>query len=336
MSEQKRILEHYLRDKFGDKKNLVITRLEKFRDGWESDNHILSVEHGLSSCTKEDWVWRIYSGAGSPAKAKWEFASMQKLYRAGFPVPQVLLLETEESPVNRPFIIMEYIQGDVMWDLIDKASGERYAQLIEQFCRIFVQLHALDWRDFDDRLVDPDPFFFIDRWLDNTHRVLQNYPEVKASPFLDWVTERRSLFACPRPSPVHQDFHPGNILVSANDRTTVIDWTAFDVTDPRFDLAWTLVLAHAHGWSGARDEILRGYELLSGRPVEQLQVFEAVACARRLLDLTISLTRGAESRGMNIQATELMRNSMNAHKRVHRSFIELTGLHIKDFDDLFG
>jgi hypothetical protein len=31
-----------------------------------------------------------------------------------------------------------------------------------------------------------------------------------------------------------------------------------------------------------------------------------------------------------------MRSYMDGHKRVHRLFVERTGLHIQTFDDLFG
>ena len=335
MSEQKQILEQYLKARFSDKAGLSITRFDKLRDGWESDNYLLTVKYGIPK-TQEDLVWRIYSGAGSQVKAAREFNSMARLHDAGYPVPRVFLLETERSLVDRPFIIMEYIQGEVMWKMIDAAPVDRQMQLIDQFCQLFVQLHALDWRQFDDSLPGGKPFFFIDRWLDEARGVLHNFPELDASPFLDWVIARRDLFACSRPSPVHQDFHPGNILVNANDDATVIDWTNFAVTDSRFDLAWTLVLAYAYGGPELRDQILQGYQQYSGKPVEEIESFEAIACARRLLDLTISLTQGAQRKGMNAQAVEAMRASMDVHKRVHYLFIERTGLKIKVFDNLFG
>jgi len=335
MSEWKQILEQYLKMKFSDKRGLSITRLDKLRDGWESDNYLLTVEYGDRQ-TREDWVWRIYSGAGSQVKAAREFNSMARLRDAGYPVPGVFLLETDHSPVDRPFVIMEYLPGEVMWEMIDAASVDRQAQLIDQFCWLFVQLHDLNWKLFDESLPHDDPFFFIDRWLDDACGVTRNFPDVDASSFLEWVAARREVFACPRPSPAHQDFHPGNILVSADDSATVIDWTNFAVTDSRFDLAWTLVLAHAHGWQGMRDQILQGYQRHAGKPVEQIESFEAIACARRLFDLTISLTLGAQRMGMNAQAVESMREGMEAHRHVHRLFVERTGLSIRAFDDLFG
>jgi len=336
MSEQIQILEQYLKEIFSDRADLTITRFDKLRDGWESDNYLLTAEYGEVPRTRADWVWRIYSGAGSQVKAAREFNSMKKLHAAGYPVPRVFCLETEHSPVDRPFIIMEYIQGEVMWDLLGKVSADRQAQLLDQFCRLFVQLHALDWKQFDDSLLDDDPFFFINRWLNEACGILQKFPEVDCSPFLEWVAARRDLFACARPSPAHQDFHPGNFLIGPGDGAMVIDWTSFDVTDSRFDLAWTLMLAHAHGWPGLRDQVFQGYQRHTAKPVEQIEVFEAIACARRMLDLTVSLTQGAQRMGMNAQATEAMRANMEAHRRVHRLFIEYTGLQIETFNNLFG
>ena len=223
MSAQKQILEQYLKGKFSNLGALSIAGLEKLPDGWESDNYLLTIEYGSIPRARTNWVWRIYSGAGSQAKATEEFNSMKKLLAAGYPVPHVFLLETEHSPVDRPFVIMEYIQGEVMWDLLDRVPVHRQAQLLDQFCRLFVQLHNLDWKQFDDSLPDDEPFLFIDRWLNEARGVLQNYPEVDGSPFLEWVAARRELLACEHPSPAHQDFHPGNILVKADGSATVID-----------------------------------------------------------------------------------------------------------------
>lgn len=336
MSEQKQILERYLREKFRDKPALTIVRLEKIADGWESDNHVVTIEYGIGQRTREDRVWRIYSGAGNREKAEREFSAMRKLSIAGYPVPRVFLLEVEQSPIGKPFVVMEFIQGEVMWDLLDNSPKDKRRSLLDQFCQLYARLHALDWKQFDDSLPDNKPFFFIDRWLDEARGVLHNFPEVDAYPFLDWVTTRRELFACERPSPVHQDFHPGNILVNANDDAAVIDWTNFAVTDSRFDLAWTLMLAYAYGGQALQDQILQGYQHHAGKPLEQLEVFEAIACARRLLDLTISLTQGAQRMGMNAQAVEAMRANMEAHGRVYQLFVERTGLQIQAFDCQFG
>ena len=335
MSDQKHILEQYLKAMFSDKPALTTLRLDKIADGWESDNHVITIEYGNTQRTREDWVWRIYSGARNREKAILEFTSMGKLLAAGYPVPRVFLLETDNSPIDRPFVIMEYIQGEVMWRLLDNSSDEKQKQLLDQFCGLNVQLHSLDWKLFDDSLPTDDPYFFIDQWLDQARDVIQRFPDFDASPFLDWVTAHHDLLACERPSPIQQDFHPGNILLRADGTAMVIDWAHFAVSDFRFDLSWTLVLTHAHGWAGMRDLILKGYESHLGKSVEHIETFEAIACARRLFDLTISLTLGPEHLGMTAQAIDSIRSKMDGHRRVYRLFIERTGLHIKAFDELF-
>jgi len=335
MSEQKNVLEQYLKAKCSDKPALKILRLNKIADGWESDNHVLTVEYGDISRTREEWVWRIYSGEGNREKAILEFTSMEKLLAANYPVPRVFLLEADNPPIDRPFIMMEYIQGEVMWRLLDNSSVEKQKQLLDEFCRLYFQLHKLDWKLFNDSLPTGDPYFFIDQWLTEARETIQRFPDFDASPFLDWITAHRDVLACERPSPIQQDFHPGNILVRSDGSAMVIDWAHFAVSDFRFDLSWTLVLAHAHGWAGMRDLILQGYERHLGKPVEQIEVFEAIACARRLFDLTISLTFGPEHLGMTTQAIDSIRSYMDAHRRVHRLFVERTGLHVKAFDELF-
>jgi len=336
MCEQKHILEQYLNARFSDKPALTILRIDKIADGWESDNHVITIEYGTEFRTREDWVWRIYSGAGNREKAKLEFTSMQKLFSAGYPVPRVFLLEADHSPIDRPFIMMEFIQGEMMWHLLDNSSDEKRDSLLNQFCQLYVRLHNLDWKLFNANLSDGDPFFFIDQWLEEARGVTQNFPDLDVSPFFEWITVRRGLFACERPSPTQQDFHPGNILVRSDGTAMVIDWAHFTVTDSRFDLAWTLVLAHAHGWAGMRDFILKGYEQHLGKPVEHIETFEAVACARRLFDITISLTLGPQHLGMTAQAIDSIRSYMDAHRRVYRLFVKRTGLELDVFENLFG
>ena len=336
MIEHRSLLEQYLQAKIGTTTRLSITRLEKLRDGWESDNHLLTVESVGSSRTRHDWVWRIFSGVGSKEKAAREFNSLKELFAAGYPVPRAILLEADHSPVDRPFLIMEFIVAEAMSDLLSKASATGQGQLWDQFCRLLAQLHDLDWSQFGHNVPSASPMHFIDRWLDEARRALDGVPEIDGSPMLRWVAARRDLFQCQCPSPSHLDFHPGNILVGSDGCATVIDWTSFDITDSCFDLAWTLVLAHSSTSPGLRAEVLRGYQRHARSRIAHIEAFEAIACTRRLFDVTVSLTHGAERMGMNRHAADAMRASMESHRRVYRLFLELTGLRIAAFANLFG
>jgi aminoglycoside phosphotransferase (APT) family kinase protein len=329
-------LQAYLQNNLPEKHNLSILNLEKIADGWESNNHRLSVEYTLEGTQRADWLLRIYSGSGSAAKAEREFRALTKLLAANYPVPQAFLLETNPSLFDGPFILTEFIHGHHMWHEIDHSPDERKIHLLDSLSQLFVRLHSLDWKQFNSNLPDNEPFFFIDRMLEEAGQILARFPDFNGTVLLDWISSRRSLYACTHPSPVHQDFHPANILVSPDGRLKVIDWTNFDVTDYRFDLAWSLVLANAYGGAVMRSLILQGYERHAGKPVENIEAFEAISCARRLLDLSVSLTQGAEAMGMREGAAEVMRANLEPHRRVYRRFYEITQIRLQAVDQLFG
>ena len=57
---------------------------------------------------------------------------------------------------------------------------------------------------------------------------------------------------------------------------------------------------------------------------------------RRLLDLSVSLTQGAEAMGMREGAAEVMRANLEPHRRVYRRFYEITQIRLQAVDQLFG
>ena len=92
--------------------------------------------------------------------------------------------------------------------------------------------------------------------------------------------------------------------------------------------------------AGRRDQLVariqEAYGVSKEEAEQQIEAFEAIACAQRLIHLTVSLTMGSQRMGMNAQAAEAMRADMEPHKRVYQLFAERTGLQIKTFDSLFG
>ena len=113
-------------------------------------------------------------------------------------------------------------------------------------------------------------FLFVDRWLNNMRVLLERYEQPGFFPLIRWFEERRSSVPCPHPSVLHWDFHPSNILIRTDSSPVVIDWTGLRVSDARFDLAWTLLLARSYLGQAWRDRILSEYERLLGSRVEEI------------------------------------------------------------------
>lgn len=135
-----------------------------------------------------------------------------------------------------------------------------------------------------------------------------------------------------RPAVTHGDYHPNNVLAPTTGRpdgiAVVIDWTNWAVTDPRFDLAWALVLAQAYAGPALRDAVPAGYERARGARVENLGYFEAYACARRLANVAISLRDGAERMGMRPEAVAMMRARAGAVRVVTEMLAARTGIRV--------
>ena len=110
-----------------------------------------------------------------------------------------------------------------------------------------------------------------------------------------------------------------NVLLRKDGSAIVIDWPGLQVSDPRFDVAWALIVMTAI-WGGEwRDRILREYEHRAGAKMEQIEFFEVGACMRFLFILIVSTIRG-----MHPNAEYMLQ--VGAFKRAYDLLQESTGI----------
>jgi len=149
---------------------------------------------------------------------------------------------------------------------------------------------------------------------------------------LDWIGKNVENVSKRRMSPIHLDDDFANVLISNEGRPFVIEWTKFDIMDFRLDLAWTLLLVSTYGHPEVRDYILGTYEDIVGN-VQDIEYFEALAAARRLYAIFMSLKMGPEKLGMRPEATEMMKQGDHI-KRVVEVLRDRTGITFRGFDEL--
>lgn len=332
------MLPAYLQRTFPERSDFLIENIEDLTSGWESTIYSLNLTFRQDGQQKQDEIiLRIFPGDNAGEKSRHEFQGMQLLHRVGYPVPRVYLVEENPTSIGKAFMLMERVQGEGMWNLFDRSSPENQKELLTLFCDLFVRLHLLEWRPFiksPNEIEMDGQYVFIDRWIEDAKYLLAEYGRQEFLPVIGWLAQNRDEMGAKRPSVVHRDFHPENILVDPRGSAVVIDWTGWSVSDFRFDLAWTLLLARVYGGEDMGNAILSGYEKAAGEIVENQEYFEVCACARRLFDVTTSLTLGAERLGMRQEAVEKMRSQVEHLALVYDILRDHTHLRIAQVEQL--
>ena len=215
-----------------------------------------------------------------------EFRVMAALEKTDVPVPRMLHLASEESPIGRMFYVMEFLDGRIFWDpaLAELASNEERAGIYDAMNRTLAALHSVDVEAVG--LADfGKPGSYFERQLSRWTKQYRA-SETETLPDMDALIAWLETNAPPddgRVSLVHGDYRLDNMMF-ASDRTDVIallDWELSTLGHPFADLAYQCMqwrLPHDSGFKG-----LGGVDRHAiGLPTEAEYV--ARYCERRGLD----------------------------------------------------
>lgn len=307
------------------------SELHLLSGGWESDIYAFTLT--FNEGQTRHLILRLLLGQDGADKAVRERNGLLQLHRAGYPVPEVFLCETDPQVLGHAFIIMERLEGQGLWGVMSSVDPDREATLLDQFGQIVARLHQLDWRPFTEQaaLYDASPATLLDEWLIKSRRL---YTEFEVDGFLrvaDWLdTHKKDIVV--RPAVVHLDFHANNVLLGPDDRMTVIDWSQLAVADYRQDLSWTLMIMGDHGKPGWREALLADYTQAAGHPVEHLEYFNVISAVKLLASTVISLKVGPEVLGLRPQTEDTRKEQALYLRTLSQRVEEITGLRVPEVD----
>ncbi|NWF68563.1 MAG: phosphotransferase [Chloroflexi bacterium] len=284
----------YYQLKFAAREQQTLADFRALTNGFASDVYAYTLTYRMGATVyHEPRVLKLYSaGVGGADRALKERHALRSLHEEGFPVPGSTLVEVDEGHLGRPFVIMEQVEGQTMWQALETASPERRRDLIRLFSGLLADLHSLSYAVLVPNLLIRDEYTLIKREI---HNLKQGGTEFL--PLVEWLQARRELVPCKRPVVTHRDYHPWNIIITEQGmyEGIIIDW-GWQISDPRFDLGWTLSLMERAGHDDFRAAALDEYERIVGHKIEHLAYFEVLASAHWLLQVLNSLKSGAHLR----------------------------------------
>lgn len=204
-------------------------------------------------------------------------ARLIKLARsAGVPEPEILHVLEPADGLGQGFL-MRWVDGETLGARIARHADFAAVrpQLARQCGEILARIHAIDVNahGLERNLERLDPESFVRRqWT-------QYQAFGSPQPMIDY-TARWLLAHLPRPRPltlVHNDFRNGNLIVTPQAGiVAVLDWEVAHIGDPMRDLGWLCtnswrfgVSARVVGGFGELDQLIAGYEAVSGQVVDR-------------------------------------------------------------------
>lgn len=281
--EQKTCIEQFLLEKSG----AITARIVEARllsGGAIQENWWLTVSFqggpydGVLAC-----VLRCDAASGvavSHSRAE-EFALLQAAFAAGVTVPEPLWLGNA-SVFGRDFFVMRKAAGTAAgFRLVkDMTLGGDREQLVQRIGAEMAKLHGIVPPRADLAFL---PVPVLSPALQGVHE-FREFLDAHHTPFpaLEWGIRWLEKNAPVTPERVltHRDWRTGNYMVDEYGLTAVLDWEFAAWSDPLEDIGWFCARCWRFGQFdkeaggiGSRDALYRGYESVTGKPLDRAAVF---------------------------------------------------------------
>ncbi|MCB1541709.1 MAG: phosphotransferase family protein, partial [Rhodoblastus sp.] len=201
-----------------------------------------------------------------------EAALMRAAERAGVPSPHVHYVIAPEDDCGRGFL-MSHVEGEALGRKIvrDEQFARVRPSLARQAGEILARIHAIDPSGLPD-LPRVTPAEEVATMHANYRRWSDPRPVFELA--FRWAQERMPQ-ASAAPRLVHGDFRNGNMLITPDGVSAVLDWELAHIGDPMRDLGWICTAAWRYsvidkpvGGFGEREDLMAGYEAASGGRVD--------------------------------------------------------------------
>jgi aminoglycoside phosphotransferase (APT) family kinase protein len=265
----------YFAARLTDAHDVQVTRLYRIpggasRETWSVD---LRWREGASGERTQGFIIRRDPEASLvDSDRRVEFDFYRSFIDSSVPVPRPLFLETDSTWLERPFFVMQRIDGyeSQFSALLDPSFVPHRAGLARRMYEILADIAVtpIDTLPAVASTDVPAPDTCWRRELDYWEDIIdaqESEPQPIARAGLRWL-RRHPPPPAQRVSVVHGDYRTGNFLYRGEHIAAILDWEMAHFGDPLEDLAWSFMPA----WQWARDGLAGGIVA----PAEAVRMWE--------------------------------------------------------------
>ncbi|RJG22839.1 phosphotransferase family protein [Paenibacillus thiaminolyticus] len=205
------------------------------------------------------FVLKVWNRDSKP-DVRVQYKLLEALYNRGLPVskPYGWGLDRDENSV-----LLTSFDGSP----IKKANQSLFKAITEMLTRV----HRIPLQDIDEFALPKHDF------------ISYFYPGIEEHVDLrDLLVQLVECADMKQDCMIHGDFNLGNVL-EAEGKYTIIDWTNGQLGDPRYDMAWSMVLMKIYGGTRPSSHLLSAILKETSYTSGELELFEAMACLRWIL-----------------------------------------------------
>jgi aminoglycoside phosphotransferase (APT) family kinase protein len=324
------LLEQLIAGAHPDRQHVTVEHISEIKGGWETAIYRFDVSYEADGAVHTaGLVGRFYPGSLGPERATREAAVLGAVAGTGTPVPRVVLHSSQPSPFGTAVLITAFVPGLLLLDVLQAGDAP-----VEEMARRLVELHRIPVSAvFNDRAAPfAEPGFVSDR-PEAIAEAADRHGLSEFQPLIAWL-KAEAPAEQHEPSVLHNDYHPGNLIVTDRGDLVILDWSFAGLGDHRLDLAWSALWTGEMAGDHTRAAFLAAYEAAAGRPIVDLDYFEALKLGTRLLTVSLWL-RGAVVPPVHKITAEAIRGDYRPTVlTVYGRFREVTGIRLPVIEQL--
>ncbi len=179
-----------------------------------------------------------------------EYRIMRALDGTGVPVPKVLALGEDTSPVGTPFFVMRFVSARIFWDptLRELGSNDDRASVYREYITALANLHRVDYAKAGLRDYGKIGGYIarqVDRWS-KQYEASRTTTIPAMESLVAWLRER--VPQSDETSLIHGDYRIDNLMFALDEprALAVIDWELSTLGHPISDLAYACMGYHVN------------------------------------------------------------------------------------------